>query len=134
MILRFEFPPNKSQNFARALGICRRLKSFKERTEDGMVLYSVEFTEDDIFSAEAIRDLIYGWKGAAYYVDGMLVSRSRIWRVIFEAAMEVQSRASRARRVEPDSSPPGPAGPTRSTRPRSIAGHVVPLESLRDPG
>jgi hypothetical protein len=128
MILRIEFPETKSPNFRRVLSICRKIKSFKETKENDAPLYSIEFDEDKIFSAEAIRDYVQHWKGTAYYLDGELISRGRAYRMIWDYALEQYKRAKDAQPI-----PPGKEWKDENGfKDRQFSKHIVPVERSRE--
>jgi hypothetical protein len=117
--LRIEFIEGKASSFKRVLGICRKIKTFKRRLEDGITIYSIDFKEEDVFAAEAVNDFVHAWKGTAYYADGALISRGRAWTLISQASRDIASRAYNARTYE---------GP----RHQSPAAHIIPAEVVPD--
>jgi hypothetical protein len=124
MNLRIEFIEAKSPSFKRVLGICRKIKGFKHRKEDGMTIYSLEFKEEDVYTAEAVNDFVHAWKGTAYYADGKLISRGRAWSLIGDAAREAFYRFRGARPAE-GTPTPGNEGLRKS---RLIAENIIPGE------
>jgi hypothetical protein len=75
MKIKIEFTKSRSGDFERVLGLIRRIKSFSEESEKGITLYSVEFSEADLDSAQAVMDLLRTWKSVVFFMDGKLVPR-----------------------------------------------------------
>lgn len=92
MRIRIELIEAKSPHFKNVLRLCRRFPTYKTFEESGLTVHSVEFTEADLDSYEAIEQMIFAWKGASYSLDGKLVSRARIWD-------ELQTLAGRRRQI-----------------------------------
>ena len=92
MTLRIEFTRNRSPSFLRVLEICREFKGYSETEKISGMVYSVTFQDDEIWSAEAIRDMVHSWKGTAYYIDGKLVSRLIGFRFIWDEARKQWER------------------------------------------
>ena len=78
MRIRVEVPEGRSPNFKLILRLFKRFPTYQEFEDDGISLYSVDFTENDLDSFEAIEQMILSWK-AIYYWDGKLVTRAKIW-------------------------------------------------------
>lgn len=98
MTIRIEFPRAKSSNFDRVLSICRRLPGFKESSQDGLPLYSVEFAESEMESLQAVLDFVANWKLTAYYLDDKLVSRGKIYKLAADHFYDEIRRKSEAER------------------------------------
>jgi hypothetical protein len=74
MTLRIEFTKVRSPRWARVLSIVRKLPTFKETTENGETVYSVDFdTSTEFETAQAVLDFVRGWQSTALYMDGKLV-------------------------------------------------------------
>jgi hypothetical protein len=80
MILRLEFGQIRSSSFPWVLRLCRQMPTFREyRQEDGSVVYSVEFTDKEFGSFEALWFKVCRWRLTALYMDGKLTSASEIF-------------------------------------------------------
>lgn len=97
MNLRIEFTSNRSSNFQRVLDICRGLNGFTEKQTPAGTVYAVTFNDDEVWSAEAVRDMVHKWKGTAYYIDGKLVSGLIGFRFIWDEARKEWERIAGAR-------------------------------------
>lgn len=102
MNLRIEFPPSRSPSFEHTMGICRRLPGFKETTQSGAPLYTIEFKDTEFESAQAVIDLIRNLRMVTFYIEGLLVSRTR---ALYEVSERVFNKykedfAERQRRRE----------------------------------
>lgn len=84
MIIRVEFSDHKSPRFAWLLRLCRKFPSYKQVEEDGMTIYSIEFTEKEAKQFEAIHKILYGFRQVAYFVDGELFPQGEIFKMIWE--------------------------------------------------
>ena len=87
MILRIEFQHIKSYSYylSRLLGIVKKFQTFKQEIDtEGTVLYSVEFDENQLDSALGVYEFVRNWKGTAYYIDGVLISRKRAYDLLWD--------------------------------------------------
>jgi hypothetical protein len=85
--IRIELIEAKTPHFKNVLRLCRRFPTYKTFEESGLIVHSIDFTDNDLDSYEAIEQMIFAWKGASYHLDGKLVSRARIWEAMSEAAL-----------------------------------------------
>lgn len=106
MKIKIEFTKSRSDDFDRVLALIRKTPSYKEFSEKGITLYSVEFDDSDLDSAQAVIDLLRGWKKVAFYMDGKMVPRFKattfVWDRIY--ADYEKSRKENQKRREVDRS------------------------------
>jgi hypothetical protein len=104
MKIKIEFTKSRSGDFERVLGLIRRIKSFSEESEKGITLYSVEFSEADLDSAQAVMDLLRTWKSVVFFMDGKLVPRFKavtyVWDKIYADYQNSRSEAQKRWDVE----------------------------------
>ncbi|MBK7215475.1 MAG: hypothetical protein IPH88_19845 [Bacteroidales bacterium] len=98
MNLRIEFTNNRSPTFQRVLEICRGLNGYTEKVMPWGTVYAVTFNDDEIWSAEAVRDMVHKWNGTAYYINGKLVSRLIGFRFIWDEARKEWERVMGAQK------------------------------------
>lgn len=82
MKITVEFVQSKSPHFRNVLRLCKRFKTYRTFEEDGLSVHSVQFTEADLDSFEAIEQMIFSWKTASYYLNDSLASRGAVWDAV----------------------------------------------------
>lgn len=104
MKLKIEFTRSRSEDFDRVLALIRKIPSYKEITERGISLYSIEFDESNLDSAQAVMDMVRGWKKVAFYMDGRLVPRFKIvtyvWDRVYADFERTRKEAQKRRDVD----------------------------------
>jgi hypothetical protein len=130
MTLRIEFTRNRSPSFLRVLEICREFKGYSETVKASGPLYSVTFKDDEVWSAEAIRDMVNDWKGTAYYIDGKLVSRLIGFRFIWDEARKEWERVKGAGRGYAFDPLAGPHSAELRCR-RDLAKNIIVVDPIK---
>lgn len=102
--LKIEFTKSRSGDFDRILGLIRKTPSFKETSDGGTSLYSVEFDESDFDSAQAVLDLVRGWRSVVFYINGKLVPRFKasnaVWDKVYFEYLESRKEKNNRRPLE----------------------------------
>lgn len=102
--LKIEFTKSRSGDFDRILGLVRKTPSFKETSDGGTSLYSVEFDEPDFDSAQAVLDLVRGWRSVVFYINGKLVPRFKatnaVWDKVYFEYLESRKEKNDRRPLE----------------------------------
>lgn len=102
--LKIEFTKSRSGDFNRILGLIRKTPSFKETSDGGTSLYSVEFDESDFDSAQAVLDLVRGWRSVVFYINGKLVPRFKasnaVWDKVYFEYLESRKEKNNRRPLE----------------------------------
>jgi formylmethanofuran dehydrogenase subunit A len=83
MKIKIEFTRTRSPNFARVLSLARREQSFQKFESEGITIYSIEFNDEELDTAQAFMDYVHMWKGTAYFRDGRLVSKHAGYRLVW---------------------------------------------------
>ncbi len=104
MRLKIEFTKSRSADFDKILCLIRTNPSFKETSDRGTSIYSVEFDESDFDSAQAVMDLVRGWRGVVFYINGKLVPRFKastaVWDKIYFEYLESRKEKKNRRPLE----------------------------------
>ncbi len=104
MRLKIEFTKSRSGDFDRILGLISKTPSFKETFNRGTSLYSVEFDESDFDSAQAVLDLVRGWRSVVFYINGKLVPRFKasnaVWDKVYFEYLESRKEKNNRRPLE----------------------------------
>lgn len=79
MIIRIEFGEHRSPKFPWLLRICRKFPTYKAFVEEGMTIYSIEFTEKELDQFRAIHNILYGLPRVAYYLDGRMLPKEELF-------------------------------------------------------
>lgn len=104
MRLKIEFTKSRSGDFDRILGLISKIPSFKETSDEGVSLYSVEFDESDFDSAQAVLDLVRGWRSVVFYINEKLVPRFKasnaVWDKVYFEYLESRKEKNNRRPLE----------------------------------
>lgn len=86
MKIRLEFGQSRSISFLWVVRLCKKFPTFKEFTDEGMQIYSIEVTDTDpeLSSLETIFNKVRGWKQVAYFINDKLVSASDVFGYIWD--------------------------------------------------
>lgn len=100
MILRIEWIKSKSGYYGRVMDVCKKLPTFKEDRET----FSVELTDKQFDTAQAVIDMVGHWKGTAFYMDGILTSHMKARRIVWDSSFydyrDQQEEAARRRALD----------------------------------
>lgn len=81
MKIRVEFTRSKSSSYSMAVRFCKRLPTYEEIDDAGVLVHAVEFASQDRGTWAALMSLMGNWKGAAYYLDGKPTTALEIWNM-----------------------------------------------------
>lgn len=82
MTFRIEFGRSRSDAYAWAVRLAKRLPTYQERTEHGVLVHSIEF--DDIETFVPLQRAVGGWKTVAYFIDGHPAGADQLWSIYYE--------------------------------------------------
>lgn len=82
MQIKIEFATHKTPRFPFLVRLCKRFPSYKVEDDAGLIIHSMEFTEKESKSFEAIHKILYGLPQVAYFIDGALVPQGEIFSLI----------------------------------------------------
>lgn len=102
--LKIEFTKSRSGDFDRILGLISKTPSFKETSDGRTSYFSVEFDESDFDSAQAVLDLVRGWRSVVFYLNGKLVPRFKasnaVWDKVYFEYLESRKERNNRRPLE----------------------------------
>jgi hypothetical protein len=93
MKIRFEVGLTKSSAWPFFLRLAKKQKGYKVEYDEGLEVHIIE-TEDPE-AALAINSKTWAWKNVDYYLDGRLVSKTRMSRILWD----IEERGSRVGRM-----------------------------------
>lgn len=89
MNIRLEVGKARSPHWASFVRLAKKQKGYRVEQDDGLEIHVMETNDPEV--AMALWDRVNGWKTVEYYLDGRLVSRSRMWRIVWD----LQQRTSK---------------------------------------
>ncbi|MDD5303327.1 MAG: hypothetical protein PHS14_09485 [Elusimicrobia bacterium] len=98
MKIRFEVGRAKSPAWPHFLRMAKKQPGYRLDASDGLEVHVIE--TEDMEAAMAIGSRVWGWRSVDYYLDGRLVSRSRMMRILWDVKQRGDPLERMVREIE----------------------------------